>query len=78
MQTFAQTLATWALPGIMLVSALGALVMCLLVFRYGLPASDPDAPQTSGSPDAALITRAGPAAGERLAEAFRRLRETLR
>jgi hypothetical protein len=53
MHWFAQTTAPWTLFGIIVVSALGALVMCLLVFRYGFPTDEP------WSRDAVLITRVG-------------------
>ncbi len=37
-------LAPYALPGIIVTSALGAVIMCLLVFRYGFAASEDDDP----------------------------------
>jgi hypothetical protein len=57
MDWFAQTTAPWALFGIILVSALGALTMCLLVFRYGLPHAEEDL--AASSRHTVLITRVG-------------------
>ncbi len=58
MHGFAQV----ALPGILIASALGALIMCALVFRYGFPGGD-GAGAAARDPAAALLaTRLGHAA----------------
>lgn len=47
MHAFTHAAATWALPGIIAASALGALLMCLLVLRYGFPPAE-GAPGANG------------------------------
>jgi hypothetical protein len=55
MQALADFLSPWALPGVIVTSALGALLMCLLVLWYGLPGDE-------GPARRALVIRLGHAA----------------
>lgn len=51
-----------ALPAVILTSALGALLMCLLVFRYGFPGADEAQPSPADASRRLLLTRLGHAA----------------
>jgi len=50
------TLARYALPGIILASAVGAFIMCLLVLRYGFVADEEDLDERAGR---LMVTRFG-------------------
>jgi hypothetical protein len=59
MHAFAHPYVPWALPGIIVASALGALVMCLLVLACGFPTGEAR-PEAPGEPSRRLLlTRLG-------------------
>jgi hypothetical protein len=62
MHALAQSAGLWALPAVILTSALGALLMCLLVFRYGFPGADEAPPSAAEASRRLLLTRFGHAA----------------
>jgi hypothetical protein len=64
MQALVGSMVPWALPGVVIVTALGALLMCLLVVRYGLTALADTGGETSheDSSRRALAVRFGHAA----------------
>jgi hypothetical protein len=62
MHALAQSPGLWALPAVIVTSALGALLMCLLVFRYGFPGADEAQPSPAEASRRLLLSRLGHAA----------------